>query len=201
VLDLDGDGCSGRLGKLLTSGSVVLKPWAAGYPFFYNALTPWVHYVPVAPNLSDLLERVEWLQSHDEQAEAIGRQAARWARTALTAASIDDYTGALLRAVAQRQPQARAQARAQPQPRHAVATSDGDELIYRAGDGRGYVLLNGTDHKRRPLSVHCPARGASVALLEVSSAETLAKQYFESAEAALEVRRRGGNLRRYKRPN
>ena len=27
VIDLDGDGCSGRLGKLLTSGAVLLKPW------------------------------------------------------------------------------------------------------------------------------------------------------------------------------
>ena len=39
VLDLDGDGCSGRLGKLLTTGAVVLKAWTAGYPFYYRALT------------------------------------------------------------------------------------------------------------------------------------------------------------------
>lgn len=36
VLDLDGDGCSGRLAKLMSTGAVVLKPWSAGYPFYYR---------------------------------------------------------------------------------------------------------------------------------------------------------------------
>ena len=80
VIDLDGDGCSGRLGKLLTSGAVVLKPWAAGYPFYYRALHKWEHYVPLRPDLSDLPERVRWLQAHDAEAEAIGRRAAAFAR-------------------------------------------------------------------------------------------------------------------------
>ena len=30
MIDLDGDGCSGRLGKLFETGSVVLKPWEKG---------------------------------------------------------------------------------------------------------------------------------------------------------------------------
>ena len=29
VIDLDGDGCSGRLSKVFESGAVVLKPWQA----------------------------------------------------------------------------------------------------------------------------------------------------------------------------
>ena len=52
------DGCSGRLSKLLDSGSVVLKPWApppaaGGYPFFYRALKPWTHFVPIEPVCED----------------------------------------------------------------------------------------------------------------------------------------------------
>ena len=53
---------AGRLGKLFTSGAVVLKPWAAGYPFYYGALKAWEHYVPLKDDLSDLLERVRWLR-------------------------------------------------------------------------------------------------------------------------------------------
>ena len=41
---------------------MVLKPWAAGYPFYYGALKAWEHYVPLKDDLSDLLERVRWLR-------------------------------------------------------------------------------------------------------------------------------------------
>ena len=76
-----------------------------------------------------------------------------------------------------------------------------DELLYSPGDARRYAHLNATDHKGRRLDVICPASEAAPPLLEVSDAATLAKQYFESAEAALEVARRGGDLLHYKRPN
>ena len=32
-------------------------------PFYSRAIQPWVHYVPVQPDLSDLLAAVEWLQA------------------------------------------------------------------------------------------------------------------------------------------
>jgi len=190
VIDLDGDGCSGRLGKLLTSGAVVLKPWAAGYPFYYRALHEWEHYVPLRPDLSDLPERVRWLQAHDAEAEAIGRRAAAFARAALSPASIDGYVAALLRTTAEEQPDA-----------SALEPAEGDVPVYRRGGSRAYSVLNATDHKGRRLDVVCPAAAADHALLEVSPAATLARQYFESAEAALEVAQRRGNLRRYTRPN
>ena len=124
-----------------------------------------------------------------EEAERIGLNAAAWARDALSPASIDAYTEALIRGAAAREAV------------ELSAPASDDELIYKAGAAGQYVHLNGTDHKGRRLDVHCPASEAAQELLEVSDARTLARQYFESANAALEVARRGGNLRRYKRPN
>ena len=149
----------------------------------------WVHYVPVRRDLSDLKEKVRWLQEHDEEAERIGLNAAAWARDALSPAAIDAYTEALIRGAAAREAV------------ELSAPASDDELIYKSGAVGQYVHLNGTDHKGRRLDVHCPASEAAQELLEVSDARTLARQYFESANAALEVARRGGNLRRYKRPN
>jgi hypothetical protein len=85
VIDLDGDGCSGRLGKLLYLGSVVLKPeWDGWYPFYHKLLRPWVHYVPIADDLSDLLEKLAWLREHDQRARQIAEAGVALARGLLT---------------------------------------------------------------------------------------------------------------------
>jgi len=151
--------------------AVVLKPWAAGYPFYYRALHKWEHYVPLRPDLSDLPERVRWLQAHDAEAEAIGRRAAAFARAALSPASIDSYVAALLRTTAAEQPDA-----------SALEPADGDVPVYRRGGSWAYSVLNATDHKGRRLDVVCPAAAADRALLEVSPAANVARQYVESAE-------------------
>lgn len=198
VLDLDGDGCSGRLGKLFTTGAVVLKPWTAGYPFLYSALEPWVHYVPVRSDLSDLVKRVAWLQEHDDDAARIGRAAAEWARTNLSPEAIDAYVEALIRAAAEMDDGGQ---RAHRRRDGVRADPTDDELIYDVGRPRRYTHLNATDHKGRPLDIVCPAAEAAAPLLAVSDSAALVRQYYESAEAALDVARRGGDLRHYKRPN
>ena len=58
----------------LLGGACVVKV-AAEHGFrqwYYDRLTPWVHYVPVAADFSDLEERAGWVMSHDDEARAIG---------------------------------------------------------------------------------------------------------------------------------
>ena len=100
IVDIDGDGCSGRLGKLLASGAVLLKNFTTGIPFYAPLLKPWVHFVPVAADLSNLAARVRWLQEHDDDARRIADAASRFAATALAPASIDAYLLAWVRAYA-----------------------------------------------------------------------------------------------------
>jgi hypothetical protein len=42
--------------------------------WYYDDLKPWINYVPVAADLSDLAENAVWLRTHDEHAELIGKR-------------------------------------------------------------------------------------------------------------------------------
>ena len=76
-IDIDGrtNAWSGLFHKLL-SGSPVLKIASpAGYrQWYYDRLKPWVNFVPVASEMSDLVEKAKWLQTHDEVARQIGER-------------------------------------------------------------------------------------------------------------------------------
>eukprot|EP00913_Durusdinium_trenchii_P033956 g31785.t1 len=46
------------------------------------ALEPWRHFVPLAPDLSDALERIAWAKAHDEEARRMAARGAALARQA-----------------------------------------------------------------------------------------------------------------------
>ena len=67
-------GTSGRLAALLAnSGAVILLQRHDHTYHFSSRLQPWVHYVPLAINMADATEKVEWLREHDEMAQQIGK--------------------------------------------------------------------------------------------------------------------------------
>jgi hypothetical protein len=41
-------------------------------------LIPWVHYIPIQSDLSDVEERVQWILEHDAQAQEIARRGRLW---------------------------------------------------------------------------------------------------------------------------
>lgn len=143
VIDLEGDGCSGRFAKLLRTGSVVLKYFAKGFPFFYSQLTPWVHYVPIRQDLSDLMSTVRWLQHNDKRAQDIGANGQAFAIHNLSTAAVQRH---LLRVVNE----AGIRSVSQPPP----------TLVFNASRGQVYSY-SGVDAKRRNLSITCPGRFAS----------------------------------------
>ena len=74
LLVLDGNSWPSRLQKMLHFNSVILYPrlffnWYSWY------LQPFVHFVPVNLDLSDLEEKVEWLESNPVIAENIAKNA------------------------------------------------------------------------------------------------------------------------------
>ena len=56
--------------------------------WYFNALKPYVHYVPVKENLEDLLEKIQWARSHDMKCKEIAKNARHFALNNLTR---DDY--------------------------------------------------------------------------------------------------------------
>jgi Arabidopsis thaliana protein of unknown function (DUF821). len=67
-----------RLFSKLLSRSVVLKidsikGWRQWY---YDRLTPWIHYVPIRSDFSDLAPIIRFLRNHPQVAEEIADNAA-----------------------------------------------------------------------------------------------------------------------------
>ncbi len=84
LIDVEGAGYSGRLKLQLHSKRVVLlqeRPWRE---WFFADIEPFRHYVPVARDLSDLVERIEWLHDNPKREAEIAEEAQRFAQTHLT---------------------------------------------------------------------------------------------------------------------
>ena len=78
-LCIDGTVAAYRLPYLLAGGSVVFKTESKYFEHFYPDLEPWVHYIPVNEDLSNLVERVRWAQEHDEKSFEIAQNARSYA--------------------------------------------------------------------------------------------------------------------------
>lgn len=75
LIDIDGNSnaWSGLFRKLLT-GSCVLKVESDWKQWYYPRLKPWVNYVPIKNDMSDLIEKITWCREHDREAQSIGEQ-------------------------------------------------------------------------------------------------------------------------------
>lgn len=49
--------------------------------WYYDKLVPYEHYVPVAADMSDFAEKIEWVRSNDAEASAIARRGQAFAQT------------------------------------------------------------------------------------------------------------------------
>lgn len=63
----------------LLSGSLTLKQESDEVQYFYSALKPFVHYIPVKNNMDDLLEKITWAKGHDVECRAIAENARTFA--------------------------------------------------------------------------------------------------------------------------
>ncbi len=55
----------------LLSNSVVFKQESEEIQWFYRALSPYVHYIPVRHDLDDLIEKIHWARRHDRTCKEI----------------------------------------------------------------------------------------------------------------------------------
>ncbi|KAJ7065327.1 glycosyl transferase family 90-domain-containing protein [Mycena amicta] len=95
VFDVDGNSFSGRYLGLLRSGSLVFKS-TVFLEYFGDWLKPFEHYIPVRPDLSDLVDKVEWAIEHDDEAHRIQQAGQVFAQRILTDAQNDCYFSLVL---------------------------------------------------------------------------------------------------------
>jgi hypothetical protein len=76
---LDGFMCTypGYLWRLL-GGSLCLKQDSEEVQYFYSALKPYIHYIPIKNDMSDLIEKIIWARENDEECKTIADQARRF---------------------------------------------------------------------------------------------------------------------------
>ena len=72
ILDIDGwtNTWDGTVWKLY-SGSVLLKTNSIWKQWYYDDLKPYIHYVPVNNNFSNLNEQIEWCQNNQDKCKEI----------------------------------------------------------------------------------------------------------------------------------
>lgn len=97
LIDVDGNSCTyERCFWLLLSNSLVLKQVTPNIQWYYGGLKPFVHFLPLKEDLSDLLEQIQWAKAHDEEAQAIARRSTEFVQENLSAESIFQYMALLL---------------------------------------------------------------------------------------------------------
>lgn len=97
LIDLQGFGYSGRAKILFHSNRPVFyqdRPW---HEYWFFQMAPFVHYIPIKEDLSDLIEKIEWAKQHPKECNTIASNALQFAKTNLRRANaIKRYQDILL---------------------------------------------------------------------------------------------------------
>ena len=56
-----------RIPYLMGGGSLILKQDSQFYEHFYSQLQPYVHYVPIRADVTDVLDKIQWAKDNDDE--------------------------------------------------------------------------------------------------------------------------------------
>ena len=96
ILHIDGFVAAWRMIYLLHTKSLILKVDSKWKEYYYDELKPWVHYVPVKEDLSNLIDVIEWCKKNDDVCKHIADNAFMFATTYLTKEKVYEYMANLL---------------------------------------------------------------------------------------------------------
>ncbi len=99
LIDIDGYFSAWRsFFTKLYSKSVAFKVESNNAQWYYHQIIPWVHYIPIKSDFSDLKEKVFWARDHDAQSQQIAENG----RKLIAGLTYDDslkFTGCLLQQI------------------------------------------------------------------------------------------------------
>jgi hypothetical protein len=97
LLSLDGNSATGmRVPWIMNSNSVLVKQESAKIEWFYTILKPYVNYVPIKEDLSDIFDQYQWMQDNPEKIQAIISNANKFVEENLQEEHIYDQVAILL---------------------------------------------------------------------------------------------------------
>jgi len=82
LLDIGGAGgttFTGTISKLAMPG-ILLHHMTPTVDSYFRYLTPWVHYIPIKEDLSDIPAKITWIENNPEAAQKIARQSIEWVK-------------------------------------------------------------------------------------------------------------------------
>lgn len=98
LIDVDGNACNdSRTYWMLHSNSVLIKQKSPFEFWFSSQLKPFEHYVPIAMDLSDLIEKVHWLKQNDTEAKNIALSSSSLARDIYRISNQRKYLSSLIK--------------------------------------------------------------------------------------------------------
>jgi hypothetical protein len=83
ILHIDGNVNAYRLLSILATGSLILRVKSSYTSWADSLLKPGMHYIEIASNLSNLLEKVEWCKQHETECSKIASNGLKVAREIL----------------------------------------------------------------------------------------------------------------------
>lgn len=96
IISIEGNIAQFRLTLELSFNSVVLLVRSEYYLWYQPLLKPWVHYVPIKADLSDLMDKIHWCRTHDSKCKIIAANARKFYHTYINEDSVFDYMERLL---------------------------------------------------------------------------------------------------------
>lgn len=76
ILEIDGESNTwDATAWKLNSGSVIFKVESIWQEWWYEEYKPFIHYIPIKDDFSDLQEKYHWCESHQEECEIIIKNA------------------------------------------------------------------------------------------------------------------------------
>jgi hypothetical protein len=90
LIDIEGNGYSGRLKHLLWSHRPLLIVDRPHKEYFFEFLKEWEHYIPVKRDLSDLIEKTKWCLDNYHNALQIAENAYNFSKIHLTRDACND---------------------------------------------------------------------------------------------------------------
>lgn len=91
ILHIDGFVAAWRLAKEMLLMSVILKVESEWIEHYYHLLKPWIHYIPVKKDLSDLIDIIIWCNDHENECQQIALNAYNFAVEYMTEENMYDY--------------------------------------------------------------------------------------------------------------
>jgi hypothetical protein len=90
IIHVDGNVNAYRLLTTMLTGSLILRVMSEYTSWVDHLLEPNVHYIPIRPDLSDLVKKIEWCKSHDLKASKIANAGYEFARNVLRRGYVRD---------------------------------------------------------------------------------------------------------------